>query len=453
MNYYCLNIEFSNIELGKEWLVGETTSSIHHAHLSFPDGRIELKIYYDSKTYFGERLSNWVSKLDWNEFGIYMKVSGESQNHGIKKIDFQGAKLIKLVNGSAQFEGLNKYVLLELSLAKIYRDSIPKLCNTAELILDDAGFSMVQEFYGIMYGFDGNFRINRMEGVETFYKLRNAEFRPEFDFGFSDKRTSKIATINKVPFIKFVFKRSVSEIEAIKLSDIVCSLASFYYGIKIGYSTFRIYAPEYFLTVVKQKDESIFKTKGNLSGFGIDLSFHELLEASWQKHFYPNFDKLKKIINLFNQAAIVDTSSEFLIRYNILEICNDGKIEFHEYTPVVSPMERKKLFKFALDKLLLMIDEVDHKEFTEKWNTLSGKLIRKPMKSTLRTFLLKQKIPLDLMTISIDEIKRIRDKITHGSIKSISPIKLRKCNQILYRLNGILILNILKVKGWELMVN
>src|SRR5690606_24342701 len=67
------------------------------------------------------------------------------------------------------------------------------------------------------------------------------------------------------------------------------------------------------------------KENGNLWGFDIHWDFNKFLQASWQKETIKNFALLSKAVTLFNQSHLVGNSSAFLIRYNIIEICDKQK--------------------------------------------------------------------------------------------------------------------------------
>ena len=52
--------------------------------------------------------------------------------------------------------------------------------------------------------------------------------------------------------------------------------------------------------------------------------------------------------------------------------------------------------------------------------------------------------------ILIDELKKLRDNITHGSVDKVDSEQLRQANILLYRISGILILNLMGIKEWKL---
>ena len=65
-DYHCLDIEFLNVDFNSYSIKGKIeVSKVHHAHLTSKDNEIELKIFFDDKSYFGDKLMYWTSKVDW----------------------------------------------------------------------------------------------------------------------------------------------------------------------------------------------------------------------------------------------------------------------------------------------------------------------------------------------------------------------------------------------------
>jgi hypothetical protein len=96
--------------------------------------------------------------------------------------------------------------------------------------------------------------------------------------------------------------------------------------VKIDYSLRRIHLPEYTITIKTIKKQNLYDNKmsrssGLLHGFKNLWDFHKFLKSDWQKETLRNFKLISKSVELFNQALLVDSNSEFLIRYNIIEIC------------------------------------------------------------------------------------------------------------------------------------
>ncbi len=449
-DYYCLEIVFPEIELDKYYTRGEKVDNVHHAHLYSTGNKIELRIFYDDKTCFGEKLSSWAHKLNWVSFGTYIRTSGENQNDRMRKIDLSDSSLLGMTINSSYYEGSKKYVLVKIDSAKFYWNPSKEETNTAEFYLPDYAFRVVQPFYSILFGWGENFNIKRMQGMESFYSLGKSQFRPEFNVISSDKTSKRVATIKKEPKIQFEFREEVTEAEAILYGEIVRCIASFYYHIPVDYSLRRIHLPEHTITIKKVINENIFDKGISFWDFTKHTDFDKFLQTSWQEHAFKNQTLLSKVIDLFNQALLVDSNSEFLIRFNIIEICDTRKHEVEKFKLTLTGSSRKKKYKEALNLLLETIHSDDHTEFKNKWATLSGKLDSRPMKSPLVSFLESQNIKTDEFTISVGELKTLRDNITHGSINNVDSELLRKANTFLYRINGVLILNLLGISDQKL---
>ena len=79
--FHCLDIEFPDVDFSSYYIKGKTEiEKIHHAHLYAKKDEIELKIFYDDQTYFGEKLTSWASNIDWKKFGSFLKVE-LTKNH------------------------------------------------------------------------------------------------------------------------------------------------------------------------------------------------------------------------------------------------------------------------------------------------------------------------------------------------------------------------------------
>lgn len=449
-DYYCFEIEFPEIDFDKYYIRNESVSKVHHAHLTTKDNKIELKIFYNDKTYLGEKISMWASKINWRKFGSFIKTSKENQNERLQRIDLSNSQLLGMTNGTSQYEGNSKFVIIQLDSVKFYWNPIKEELNTAEFYLPDSGFRVVHPFYSVVFGYDDNFNISRMNGMDVFYSLGKSEFRPEFFTYSRDDRENRVATITKEPKIQFKYKEPVTETEAIFYGDVIRLIASFYHHIKIDYSLRRIHLPEHTITIKKIEEKSIFETSGGFSGFNLFWDLHKFLQSDWQRNTLKNFKLLSKAIELFTQALYVDSNSEFLIRYNILEICDTRKHANEKFNLVLKGNAKKKKYKQALDLLLETVSPSEHKAFKNKWSSLSGKLENKPMKSPLVSFLESQNLKTSEFPISVDKLKKLRDNITHGSIDKVDAEFLQNANRFLYRINGILILNLIGIEEWKL---
>lgn len=149
-NYYCLDIEFVNVDFSSYYVKSKTEiSKTHHAHLYANKDEIELRIFYDDRTYFGERLMDWSSKTDWSKFGLFLKVAltKNQKNRRLQKVDLSEAKLLGSSCNSDYYENGERYVIVRIDTVKLYWNPVESEKHTAEFYLDDKGFRVVEPFY------------------------------------------------------------------------------------------------------------------------------------------------------------------------------------------------------------------------------------------------------------------------------------------------------------------
>jgi len=458
-DYHCLDIEFPQVDFSKYSYPNTKAkiSKVYHAHLYSRKDEIELRILFDEKTRFGDLLMDWTSKIDWRKFGTFIKVelTKNHTNERLQKIDLSEAKLIGATGSSSFYENNKKYIIVRIDTVKFYWNPVKEENNEGEFYLDDKGFRVVQSFYSSLtpkswFKNDGNFNIGRMNDSIKFFKLAKSIFRPEFNFVTKDDQKGRIATVTKEPKIQFKYRKGITEKEAIFYGDVILMLASFYYHIKIDYVFRRIHLSENTITIKNLEQNNFLETSGNLKSFGIYWSFNKFLQSSWQKESITNFTLLSKAISLFNQSHLVDSYSTFLIRYNIIEICDKQKQDNVKFKLSLNKRQVKRKQDEALVKLLETIDQNEHEEFRKRWHNVQTLLQNKPMKNQLVLFLENQNLDPNTFPIKLNDLKRLRDNITHGSIDKVDAEQLRQANILLYRISGILILNLIGIKDWEL---
>lgn len=458
-DYHCLEIEFPNVDFSEYSYPNSKAkiSKVHHAHLYTRKDEIELRILFDEKTGFDDSLMDWTSKIDWRKFGSFIKVelTKNHTNERLQKIDLSEAKLIGSTNSSNFYEGIKKYIIVRIDTVKFYWNPVKDKNNTAEFYLDDKGFRVVEPFYSFLspkswFKNDGNFNIVRMNDSIKFYKLAKSTFRPEFHFVSKDDRKERVATVTKEPKIQFKYGKGTTEKEAVFYGDVILMLASFYHHIKIDYVLRRIHLPENTITIKNIEQNNFLDTSGNLRGFGIYWNFNKFLQSSWQKESVKNFTLLSKAISLFNQSHLVDSYSTFLILYNIIEICDKQKQDNIKFKLTLNKKQIKVKQEEALVKLLETIEKSEHEEFRKRWHNVQTLLQNKPMKNQLVSFLESQNLDPKTFPVKLDDLKRLRDNITHGSIDRVNAEQLRQANILLYRISGILILNLMGIKDWKL---
>lgn len=457
-DFYCLEIEFPTINFS-DYEINEkvTINKKHHAHIyTQKDDDLELRIYFEEETYFGDKLSSWAFKIDSSKFGSYIdaKLTCNERNKHLQKIDLSESKFLKIINNSGFYEDNKKYVSIIIDTAKFYFHPNLNKINTAEFYLDDKGYRVVKDFYTHLlpqeYKTDNNsFNFKRKTNSTMFYCLENSLFRPEFDFLSNDNQNNRTATIVKKPKIKFYYSDEITEQKANLYADIVLIIASFYYHLKIDYIFWVIYLPDSTIKVIKKEQKKFLDQKENLRDFGIHWSFNDFIKANWQEKTIENFDLLTKAITLFNQSLLVDSSSAFLIRYNIIEICDKQKKDSVNFTLAIGKKDKKNKQVKALEILLDTIISEDHEDFKTRWNNLIANLYQKSMKNQLVSFFESQGLDHNQFPITLRQLKELRNNITHGSIDKVDLDLLKRANILLYRINGILILNLMGIKNWK----
>lgn len=458
-DFHCLDIEFSNIDFSKYGYPNKKAkiNKVHHAHLYVKPDEIELRILFDEETGFGDALMDWSSKIDWRKFGSFLKVevTKNHTNERLEKVDLSEAKLVGSTNSTNFYEQSKKFISVRIDTVKFYWQPNEEEKNTAEFYLDNKGFRVVEPFYSFLspkkwFVNDGNFNIGRMNDSNKFYKLEISKFRPEFNLVSKDDRKNRVATVTKEPKIQFKYQSGITEERAVFYGDVVLMLASFYHHIKIDYILRRIHLPENTITIKKLEQENFVDRSGNLWGFGIYWDFNKFLQSSWQKETLKNFELLSKAVKLFNQSHIVDEYSTFLIRFNIIEICDKQKQNNVKFTPALNKRQTKVKQDEALKILLETINTNEHEEFKKRWHNVLTLLQNKPMKNQLISFLESQNLDPKIFPVKIDDLKKLRDNITHGSIDKVNAEQLRQANILLYRISGILILNLMGIREWKL---
>lgn len=455
--YHCLDIEFPNIDFNPYYLKSKIEiSGIHHAHLYTKTDEIELRIFYKDSTYFGEKFSYWTSDINWKKFGSFIKVvtTKNHTNERLQKVDLSETKLCGITSGTNFYEGKEKYIIVKIDNAKFYWNNIEERNLTAEFYLDDKGFRVVEPFYGVFgpetyFENNGKFEIGRMTDSTDFYKLGKTLFRPEFNFYSKDNKSERTATIFKEPKIQFKYDTDITEEEAIFNGNVVLMLISFYHHIKIDYTFRRIYLTENLITIKNIEQKNYFNTSGNLRPFGIHWDFNKFLQSNWQKETLKNFELLTKAVTLFNQSQLVDNSSAFLIYYNIIEICDKQKYKNEKFTLNLNKRETKAKQDEALCNLLETIKIEEHEDFKMRWQNIQSLLQNKPMKNQLISFLESQNLDPNNFSVKIEDLKKLRNNITHGSIDKVDLEQLREANILLYKISGILILNLMGIKEWK----
>ncbi len=446
-NEYCFEISFPSIDFDSYKTTSEKCLKSHRAHLTVKKDEIKIKIYYKPETLFANKLFLWLMDTNQNDFGRSIKTSIDNfDNQDLYNIDFSKCQILRTSDASNQVELEYRYVTIFVDWVKLHSKSSENSNNTAEFYLNNTAIKIAEPFYTSFYGLGDDFKIARLKERDSFYQLDNSEFRPELHFGYTNKNDSKEIIITKNPKIRFNYKQDIKEVEAIEYAEIVCLFSSFYAHSQIDYSYARIHLNNKTITIHKILPPQIFSNFPQ-SIFSVDLD--SIFKSNWQKLTSENFNKLKKAIEKLNQSFIIDGSSKFLLRYNIIEICKEGDREINEeFKYKVSKKDRAEKYKDALNLLLEIISNDDKDSFKKKWDAArQNDLKYKVMLGPLKIFLKKNNLNIDEFQINVEKIKEMRDSLTH-SINNIKSDELEEANNQLYWISVVLIANLMGLSNF-----
>ena len=451
-DYYCFDISFPNIDFDSQMTSAEKSKPIHHAHLYSKENEIEIRILFESKTYLGQKISHWVSTINWKSFGSFIETINANQNDRLEKIDLTEATLLSVKNGSNQYEGSLEYVIVNIDVVKLYWKPWLEKNNTAEFYLNDSGFEALKSFYTpLLKTVEGEFSFKRMNGMDVFYNISKGKFRPEFNFCIKGDKSKSETKIIKEPKLQFIYNESITEEEALKYGEIVRVITSFYFHSDINYTLTRLHLERNTITIKRISKLNYREPTGNFWGFKNFWSFNKFLSSNWQESSIANYDKLTIVINRFLHALDVYDSSKFLIYYSIIEYLKAADKEIKsEFSFADTKKNRTKLCNEAIDKLLEMVPQTEKDEFKTKLTSFRSDLKFRPMKRPLKEFLSKSKLEIENCSIDLKRLVEIRNSLIHGSSEVITNDELEKANNLLYRITGILILQLMGISEWKL---
>lgn len=449
MDHYCFDIVFPGKLI--EFISPNEEDGNHkfHAHLYAKESSIELRIFFGINILTPE-FSLWLYNRKLEKAFAKCIVTNIHKENRTQKIDFSESKIIGHSQSESQIENGLEYFRITLSSVRIYLDSSDDTQNSADFYMNSVGFELVKYFHSVLFGYKGEFNFSRMKGREVFYKFENIEFRPEFDFKYSDDRNETKAFIEKKPKISFSFPKESNEKDIIQCAEIVRLLGSFYMHNNIEYNFSRIHLQNSTLLIYKSKGKEYKQTQIGLQGFGINWDFHEFMLSDWQNSAKNNFKLLSKIIPLFVQAMLVDHHSSLLILCNIFEYCMGGfSTEPEKYPLILTEQQANEKYEAACNLMLETIYPKHHKDFLDKWKYQQLKLKTRPEKGKWLEYIKSRSIVIPHI-ITIDKIKKIRDDITHGSLDRVIETDIKKANSLMYGITGLLILQQLNIREGSL---
>lgn len=403
--YFCIELKFKDKKI---------SSKTFHAHLFVTDEEMYFQI-----------IDNEVGSQIDRDFMI------SKGSHGLFEENFEitGTEIALFLDKSRiykiqsfQSDVQNTYFTIYVSkIAVVFPNKHKEFINEGKAFLNNNGLKTVNSFYSFFTNFKdkNDFSISRMNGMKDFYDAKEISFRPELEFTNNEKRGSEQFTVKKIPTINYKF--ADLDFEQSKRSlEIICSFLSFCFGIRI-----------IFEKLTYRTEEQIFiyrDTSPNNKTFVSDFStvfYHlekncrieKILKTDWYANYLKKEKQFDKAIDNYLHSREVDLTASFLLLFNIIEIFNI-KQEIEKFTFKESKEDN---FRKAFELISSSLEQKEDIDLLkDKWNGLINKIEIKPLKSPLEETLKLNSInPLDF-GYSFNKLKKTRDKLTHGSVNSIS---------------------------------
>ena len=404
-DYYCLNIKF------KDKKISEKT---YHSHLFISDKEMYLQIIDNDEQ---SRIDNYYSISD-NSLGLFDE-NFEIINTEVSII-FDNSRIYKIKSFCSDEK--NKFFTIFLTNICIIKDNIHKeYINEGAAFLNKNGLSVVNLFYSFFSNFEdkNTFTISRMSGMHDYYEIENLSFRPELEFENNEQRGSEEFTIKKKPTINFRFQNI--EYKDIKNRlEIICHFLSFLYGVRIVIDklVYRTEKEIYFFRNTEPNNKTYVSDLFSISGFlKNNCRIEKILKTNWFENYLQKEKQITKAIDNLLHAREVNMGASFVLLFNIIEIFNinqnQEKFSFN--------IDREKISEKIFNALKSDLNETENiEEFKKKVDSITNKIEFKPFTSPLEETLILNNINPNSFGHKFSKLKKTRDKITHGSLSSIS---------------------------------
>lgn len=409
-DYNCIDIEFKDKNISEQK---------YHAHLFIKKKQIFIRIYANENSDLDTRFM-----MHPNSLGNF------DENFKIIKSDLEFLTEDSRIFRSQSFvtKASGKFFTIFLSSICIIRPNVHKEdIDCGRAYLNENGLKIVNHFYSFFTNFrDKNkYEISRMNGMHDFYSLNNIKYRPELDFHSNEQRSSKEFTVKKLPMINFTYK-DLTYNQVKNHIDIICNFLSLCYGIRVEYHKLIFRTPNS-IYVYLNNEKLSFTYKSTFSTVFFLLKkncrIEDILKTDWHLKYLSKKSKIDKSIDNYLHSREVESSAKYLLLFNIIEIFS---LKTAEEKFEVNKQKNQSL----MDAYNILESTLKNKEdsvlFKKKWDGLINKIFIKPLDGQLENVLKSSNIKSQDFGFSFNELKKIRDKLTHGSVNSIKEEKLKE---------------------------
>lgn len=403
-DYYCLHLKFKDKKI---------SDKIFQSHLFVSDKEMYFQII-DNET--NSRIDTYFS-ISENALGLFEE-NFEVIDTEIS-IMFDQSRIFKV--SSFQNDVKNQYFTIYVSkICLIRKNTHNEFVNEGVAYLNNSGLSVTNLFYSFFTNLKNKntFSISRMNGMHDFYKIDNIKFRPELEFKNNEKRGSKKLTIKKIPTLKFNFENI--EFEEIKNRiQLICNFLSFCFSVRIIVEKIVLRTEEeifIFRDTEPNNKTYISELTNNFRFLKENHNIDKILKTDWFSNYKINEKSITKAIDNFLHAREVSLGASFLLLFNIIEIFNINKNQ-EKFKFNISKDEMTKDIVYHFKQYLL--DKRDEIEFEKKLEGVFNKIEYKPFTNPLEETLKTNNIDPIKFGFTLNNLKRTRDSITHGSLTSI----------------------------------
>ena len=422
----------------------------HEAMLIVSDDIIRLDVKFSDRDKISNQMGTWNNEINVESWGKFVvcennKAYNNNSNESVY-IDFSNSKLLTYKSSID-----SPYISFFIDYIK-YSYDYPTNKNEAIFWLNDAGYKFIQDYYNVEWGIELPKRIK----IEA-HNILGTKCEPYFDFHRSNGGNSREIIIQKTPKIKWY---NFSDVESVvKYNRWICQLASLFYSNNINYKGGRIDFNNTRTIIYQILPASTYKSKNTFLYFkGLQHIYQFLNSISYE--LYQKFEiDFGIITERFVQSSCLNASTQYLVLYNILELCKKidistikgdtdcNKARIKENQCIKKEISRikdelKLFFKNKLDKIK---NEEMRKLIEARCNAASTKLDTAPSSFIMEKYIAEQGFKMDAINKHVQKdmpgynFFQLRSPIIHGSsINAVTTV-----NDILSHIGKILTLKLL----------
>jgi hypothetical protein len=447
MTDICLNISF-NIPSLDDYSKSEKALKVEssfHTHLIIEDaGAIVLKIFFNNKTNFDYKITDWLTEeRSESAFGKSIVINNINERPNIEIISFANSFVKGWNISTNQYEGNNKFIIFKLGQIRIEYKPVKKYNFESEIYFTDSAYSLINENFN-----SDNFCLNPNIWESINYQKELVDIgKIKFIFDFfnqigKDNNGYDNLIIRKP---RLVIKHDNLSFEEISIYvELIVSLMELYTGNDIKIHFWRHHSE--LSTVVKTYDYSE-KAVFNKFNFGIDFDgdLYTLITSISLK-MLENTSVISEITHKYNLARISSGSINLVLLFSIIEKLKKHfgiKNQKGENFQFTDPKIHNKIDEFFDELLEEIEDESQKTSFLSLKKDKISMLVYLPLKDQFNDGFLEHDLDPVKYNLDFKRVIKMRNEIFHGKFIEPENQELKSINDALYNFVGALILKYL----------